>query len=79
MNIRKRTRTEGTAGRTWHDAMEAMVDCYREGIAMAEQRSGMKRTPARKRRFSLSSCPWAVSVRVGAVCSIIAVIMILVL
>ena len=79
MMIRKRTRAEGTAGRTWIDAMESMVDCYREGIAMAEQRSGMKRTPARKRRFSLASCPWAVSVRVGTVCCAIAFVLFLVL
>ena len=79
MNIRKRTRAEGTAGRTWFDAMNAMVDCYREGIAIAEQRSGMKRTPAHRRRFSLVSCPWAVALRVSAVCSIIAVVVFLVL
>ena len=79
MMIRKRTRAEGTAGRTWINAMESMVDCYREGIAMAEQRSGMKRTPASRRRFSLSSCPWAMSVRVGAACCAIAFVLFLVL
>jgi len=33
-----RASTEGTVGRTWHEAMETMVDCYREAIESSRVR-----------------------------------------
>ena len=32
---------EGTAGRSWSDAMNAMVACYREGIAISRERQAI--------------------------------------
>lgn len=68
--MRKRARTEGVAGRTWFDAMEAMVDCYREGIDLAEEKSGSKRTPTRRRRMTLEGCPAAIPIRLLTGCLI---------
>lgn len=62
--MRKRARSEGTVGRTWYDAMEAMVDCYREGIEIAEGRSGMRRSPARRRTLDGQWwCSWTWTMR----------------
>ena len=36
--MKRRVREEGTQGRTWFDAMEGMVDHYREAIRIAESR-----------------------------------------
>ena len=38
--MRRRAIDEGAEGHTWFDAMEAMVDHYREAIEMAKQREG---------------------------------------
>ncbi|KZT56971.1 glycosyltransferase family 4 protein [Calocera cornea HHB12733] len=38
----RRACTEGVKGRTWHDAMEAMVQCYREAIQVSRQQRGPK-------------------------------------
>lgn len=39
--VRRRVLEEGSEGRTWFDAMEAMVDCYHEGIALARDRENV--------------------------------------
>ena len=49
--MRRRAIEEGSEGHTWFDAMEAMVDHYREAIEMARQRQSgeppSNRPPAR--------------------------------
>jgi hypothetical protein len=64
-SMRKRAVDEGTVGRTWNDAMESLVDQYREAIAKAEQArdpSSPKKVPgptrawlARRRRLGTPS------------------------
>jgi hypothetical protein len=37
----KRAVEEGAAGKSWSHAMEAMVNCYREGIAISREQQAM--------------------------------------
>ena len=41
VSMSKRAVEEGAAGRSWSHAMDAMVACYREGIAMSRQRQAV--------------------------------------
>jgi glycosyltransferase involved in cell wall biosynthesis len=43
-DMSRRAVTEGTKGRTWHDAMEAMVSCYREAIQVSRAQRPPKET-----------------------------------
>jgi hypothetical protein len=64
----RRAVEEGTAGRSWSHAMDAMVACYREGIAISREQLAK---PSNARVRPRSKLPRYLLLTVALFCAVI--------